>query len=292
MIDAIHHSIVTGRWVKSRLTAVACERCNFVVSSKLKMVFVEHSQRLVGAPEPRPVWALFLDADGTLFDIAGSPDAVEVPHTLVATLATAGAWLGGALAIVSGRPIAQIDNLLAPLRLPCAGEHGAVIRVADGRILRAGADCAVPAAWKRQLRQGAQAWSGVVVEDKPYGLAVHFRNAPRREPDIRALVESVLAEHANEFEILPARMALEIRHRLLNKAAAVQQLLRFPPFSGRVPVFVGDDVTDEDGFRAVTERGGLALRVDDVFHGRPSEVRRWLEQFRSPSAGGGRHDHP
>ncbi len=245
--------------------------------------------RILGAPDrpprPRSDWALFLDADGTLLDLAPDPASVEIPHTLIPALASARAWLDGALAIVSGRPIDQIDRLLAPLQLPCAGEHGAVMRFPDARTLRADGDRAVPAAWRRQLRTVAQAWAGVIVEEKAYTVAIHFRQAPLRQRDVRKLVECVVAGHSDAFEILPARMAFEIRHRLLNKGLAVSEFQRFAPFAGRVPVFVGDDVTDEDGFRAATERGGLALHVGDAFGGQPSEVRRWLEAFRSPAAG-------
>jgi trehalose 6-phosphate phosphatase len=235
-------------------------------------------------PTPRPDWALFLDIDGTLIDIAPTPDAVEVPETLAPALAAANAWLGGALAIVSGRSLAEIDWLMAPLRLPCVGEHGAVIRYPDGAVDRADVSRAVPAAWRARLRDATDDWTGVLVEEKAFSVAVHYRLAPPREGQIRALVDALAAENTADFEVLPASMAFEIRHRGLTKALAVEAFMAQPPFAGRVPVFVGDDVTDEDGFRAARAMGGLGLHVKQVFSGQPSEVRRWLSAFTpSPS---------
>ena len=235
-------------------------------------------------PTPRPDWALFLDIDGTLLDIAPRPDEVEVPGTLAPTLARVKSWLGGAVAIASGRPLIEIDRLMAPLRLASASEHGAVIRGPDGAIDLAGADRVVPGAWKARLREASRDWAGVLVEEKSYGVAVHFRLAPHREREIRDLVEALVSDNAREFEVLPARMAFEIRHRALTKAVAVDRFMAQPPFAGRVPVFVGDDVTDEDGFRAAAAMGGLALNVQESFGGRPSEVRRWLAAFGSSTA--------
>ena len=236
------------------------------------------------APVPRRDWALFLDIDGTLIDIATSPSAVSVPQSLIPTLARARDWLGGAVAFVSGRSIDQIDRLFSPLRFPCAGEHGATIRLPNGNIRRGEQQFAVPIAWRMQLHRATKPWTGVFVEDKPYGVAIHYRQAPLREWDVRELADSVLGDHSNEFKIVPARMALEIRCRRFNKAMVVDTLLQFPPFRGRVPVFVGDDTTDEDGFCAARKHGGLGLRVQDIFHGRPAEVRNWLDAFRSATA--------
>ena len=231
------------------------------------------------APKPRPDWALFLDIDGTMLDLAPRPDAVEVPAGLAATLALARSWLDGALAIVSGRTIAEIDQLMTPLRLACVGEHGAVIRRPDGATDRAGPEHAVPPEWTASLRAAVRDWPGVLVEEKTYGVVVHFRQAPRREHEIRELAQALVAEDAARFEVLPASMAFEIRHRALTKAIAVDAFMAGPPFTGRVPVFVGDDVTDEDGFRAARAMGGLGLNVKQSFGGRPSEVRRWLRAF-------------
>jgi len=246
------------------------------------LILSKARQPHLAAPAPRPDWALFLDIDGTLLDLAPRPDAVEVPVNLAATLADAASWLGGALAIVSGRTIAEIDQLMAPLCLPCVGEHGAVIRHPGGAVDRAGPDRAVPPAWKASLHAATKPWPGVLVEEKTYGVAVHFRQAPGREGEIRDLVEGLVSRDGTEFEVLPASMAFEIRHRALTKAIAVDAFMAGPPFAGRIPVFVGDDVTDEDGFRAARAMGGLGLNVKNSFGGQPSVVRRWLGDFASP----------
>jgi trehalose 6-phosphate phosphatase len=229
--------------------------------------------------EPRPNWALFLDIDGTLIDIAPRPEAVVTPPGLARILTRASAWLGGALALASGRTLAQIDQLMAPLRLPCVAEHGALIRYPDGAVAVAGADCIVPLRWRVELRAAARGWPGVLVEEKSHGVAVHYRLAPEREDEVRTLVETMVKEDPDRFDVLPARMAFELRHRGLTKAAAVERFMPRPPFAGRVPVFVGDDVTDEDGFRAARALGGLGLNVQERFAGEPAQVRRWLETF-------------
>jgi len=232
----------------------------------------------VRAPAPRSDWALFLDIDGTLIDIAPRPDAVVVPADLPSIIEGASQRLGGALAVVSGRPIKIIDEFMAPLVLPCAAEHGAIVRTPDGTVLEAGEDMAVPRRWREQIRDALHKYKGVLLGEKSYGLDVHYRLAPHHANEIGELVKTVVAEDPS-FEVLPAHMAREIRHKNLNKGAAVQCLMKYPPFAGRIPIFVGDDVTDEDGFRAAKAAGGLGLHVSDVFDGKPAEVRRWLKSF-------------
>jgi len=223
-------------------------------------------------------WALFLDIDGTLLDIAPTPEAVEVPSDLAAKLEAASAWLGGALAVVSGRSLASIDQLLLPLKLPCAAEHGAVLRLPDG-MLHHTAPGALPDHWADRICTVAAAWPGVLIDAKSHGLALHYRLAPEREQDVRRLLNELIREEP-DFEILPAKMALELRRRGLHKGAAVRAFMAVSPFAGRRPVFVGDDVTDEDGFTAARDHGGLGLSVLDVFGGAPSQVRAWLRRFR------------
>jgi trehalose 6-phosphate phosphatase len=235
------------------------------------MVFAKHGPAI---PAPERNWALFLDIDGTLIDIAMSPDAVVVPPALVPLLARAQAWLQGALAIVSGRPIGQIDRLMAPLTLPCAGEHGAALRMADG-IMESNDDAVVPALWAERLQEATKGWSGVLVEKKRHGVAVHFRKCPLRESDVRKLIDSVVGDN-HDFEVLSASKAFEIRYRGLTKGSAVRRFMAQEPFAGHIPVFVGDDVTDHDGFRAAEALGGIALDVHVSFAGQPSEVLRWL----------------
>jgi len=239
----------------------------------------ETSKPTISAPEPRQNWALFLDIDGTLIDIKPSPEAVEVPATLPSVLERARDWLGGALAVVSGRPIGQIDALMAPLKLPCAGEHGAVLRKPDGSVVRPSGALGVPRAWMAHAKSVAGQWKGVLVEDKDFVLSVHYRQAPESKDDVHALLQSIVAADPEEFEILTTKMGFEIRHRHATKAAAVTGLMDSEPFAGRIPVFIGDDVTDEDGFRAARKMGGLGLHVAEAFGGHASCVREWLRGF-------------
>jgi trehalose 6-phosphate phosphatase len=229
------------------------------------------------APVPRPNWALFLDIDGTLIEIAARPNAVVIPEALPPLLSAISERLGGALALVSGRRLDDIDSMMAPYRFPCAAEHGAILRFADGSARIQRDSCVVPERLRKALREAAERWPGAGIEEKTFNIVVHYRQAPSRGDEIHAFLQSLLA--GEDFEILPARMAFEIRHRTLNKGAAVHAFMAEKPFASRVPVFVGDDVTDEDGFRAAEALGGIAVDVRVIFAGEPADVRAWLGTF-------------
>jgi trehalose 6-phosphate phosphatase len=208
-------------------------------------------------PSPRRDWALFFDIDGTLLDIAPSPDTVVVPSALRDNLATLHRTLG-AVALVSGRPLAGIDPLFAPLTLPAAGQHGAERRIDQERIVIP----PLPAlrALVMPLQQFAAAHPGVLIEDKGNSVAVHFRQAPALADQVKALAGR-LAATSPELEAMPARMAVDLKPRAVSKGAAIAWFLDRLPFAGRVPVFVGDDTTDESGFAAVNEHGGHSIQV-------------------------------
>lgn len=230
----------------------------------------------LGVPEIEAGWALFLDLDGTLLDIAPEPDAVRVPAALPRSLASLSARLGGALAVVSGRARDTVDRLLAPLVAPGGFGHGAELRDAAGRL---GGDHVMPApptAWAARLADLAAAHPGLLLERKPHGLALHYRAAPHHRATALAAMEALLAEAPQDFALLPAHMAYELRPRSATKARAVAALMAAPPFQGRRPVFVGDDVTDEDGMDAARRLGGLGLHVGRDFTGGPAEVRAWI----------------
>jgi trehalose 6-phosphate phosphatase len=221
--------------------------------------------------------ALFLDLDGTLLDIAPTPQSVSVPEDLVADLAAASVLLDGALAIVSGRTLAELDRLLTPLHLPAAAEHGAVIRLPDGK--RDEVDAKVPQDWVDGLRALKEAHSGVQIEHKAHSVVAHFRNAPLAEDAVRRAAAAWVAHDPERFESLAGKMLVEIRPRAARKGRAVCRFMAMAPFRGRKPVFVGDDVTDEDGFAAAVKLGGVGLHVAEHFGGEPREVRRWLKRF-------------
>lgn len=239
-------------------------------------------------PRPNAInlreWALFLDLDGTLLDLAASPDSVFVPRHLIETLATLRTRLSGALAIVSGRPLRNIDRLLHPLLIAAAGEHGAVLRGAGGDLIEAGAETIVPERWRQAIRAQAETWPGVLVEEKTHGVAVHFRGNLAAALPVMALLEGLVAEDVS-FEVLPAVMARELRHRSVGKGNALAALLAQEPFRGRRPLFIGDDVTDEDAIAAAHHLGGVGLRVPDAFQGEPARVRAWLAEIAAGAFG-------
>jgi trehalose 6-phosphate phosphatase len=230
-------------------------------------------------PKPRPDWALFLDIDGTLIDIAARPNAVVVPEKLPPLLWATRARLGGALALISGRRLDDIDRMMAPYLFPCAAEHGGILRFGDSSARAHPEGHVVPEPLREELHAAMARWPGATVEEKTFNIVVHYRQAPSFREDIHAFLRALVDEAGDGFELLPARMAYEIRHRALNKGAAVDAFMAGPPFAGRVPVFVGDDTTDEDGFRAAEARGGLRVDVRDIFSGEPANVRAWLETF-------------
>lgn len=212
-------------------------------------------------PSPAGNWALFLDIDGTILDIAATPDAVTVPPDLPRYLIDVSAELDGAVALVSGRPVGWIDKVFAPMRLPTAGQHGAELRLVGGGPIRS---IAVPNDLdpvRRRIAKVVAGWDGVVLETKTFGIGVHFRLAPERAADVRNLLEGIVADASDQFELLPGKMLFELKTRGPHKGRVVAAFMAVAPFTGRVPVFVGDDRTDEDGFREALSRGGCAVQV-------------------------------
>ncbi|MGO8762873.1 MAG: trehalose-phosphatase [Desulfobaccales bacterium] len=219
--------------------------------------------------------ALLLDLDGTLLDIAPTPAAVVVPSGLLDALSTLRDALGGALAVVSGRPVEQVDALLDAAPYAVAGEHGGAIRPAPGAALERLDLPGVPAGWLERAERAAAGTPGVLLERKAHGFALHFRLAPAAGPALHQVVLAMLADGGAEFTVMPGRRVWEVLPRGADKGRAVHALMARPPFAGRVPVYVGDDVTDEDGIRAARELGGLGLKVQDRF-GDAAGVREWL----------------
>lgn len=219
--------------------------------------------------------ALLLDLDGTLLDIAATPGSVVVPDGLVGALLTWRSRLGGALAVVSGRPIDQIDALLPDVPTAVAGEHGTAIRYRpDGPIERPFLP-RPPAAWFDAATALTQAHPGTLLEIKERGFAVHYRAVPDAGPGLGIALTALIAPYAEDFALLPARMAWEVRPAAVHKGTAVARLMERAPFLGRLPVFIGDDVTDEDGITEARRRGGVGLRVPEAF-GDAAGVRAWL----------------
>ncbi|MGF1594776.1 MAG: trehalose-phosphatase [Kiloniellaceae bacterium] len=212
--------------------------------------------KLPAAPSAQ---ALFLDVDGTLLPIAPHPDAVRVPPPLIALLEDLNARIGGALALVSGRSLANLDRLFAPLRLPAAGVHGLERRGADG-IVHTGDTASLLQPLRGPLADFAGARQGLLVEDKQHSLALHYRAAPTYDAEAEAFLRD-LAAAAPGLEVTRGKMVLEVKPAGVDKGTAIVAFLAEPPFAGRHPVYIGDDVTDEDAFAAVNAAGGLSIRV-------------------------------
>jgi trehalose 6-phosphate phosphatase len=226
--------------------------------------------------------AILLDVDGTIVDVAATPQGVVVPEPLLQTLATLHTRTGGALALVSGRLVENLDQLFAPLALPCIGGHGVELRSSARAPLHTSAVKLSPTI-KNQVVAAAAVDPRIIIEDKGSSLAVHFRLAPDRaelmKNEIATIVDRARIER---LEMLCGKAVIEIKPRAFNKGTAVRELMRIPPFADRTPMFVGDDVTDESVFAILPELGGLGYSVGreidgvrGVFGG-PQDVRDWL----------------
>jgi trehalose 6-phosphate phosphatase len=209
---------------------------------------------------PGTDWALFLDLDGTLLEIAATPGAVRVTERLLRVLRALHERLEGAVALVSGRSIAEIDRLVGVPEFVVAGIHGGEWRDAAGRVHRAPAGAGIDEA-RRALAAFAMRHPGLLLEDKGSALALHFRLAPGMEPAARAAVAHALAAAGSGFEVQAGKCVLEIKPIGASKGRAIEQLMAQPPFAGRVPAFVGDDLTDEPGFDVVNRMNGCSVRV-------------------------------
>ena len=212
-------------------------------------------------PEPSPNWALFLDIDGTLLDLAPTPTEVVVPPDLPDLLRALARRLGGAVAVVSGRALTDIDTLLSPLTLAAAGQHGAEIRLPDGGVERFDAAAKVLDSLLPAVRAFAAARPGILVEDKGMTIAAHCRQVPQYQSELGEFLDGLAARHSDCLETIRGHRVFEIKPRNLSKRTAVEHFMRVSPFAGRLPVFIGDDRTDEDGFAAVKAAGGYAIRV-------------------------------
>ena len=228
--------------------------------------------------------ALFLDVDGTLLDLAARPDDVVMPPSLIGTLAEAERRLGGALALISGRSIDDVDRLFSPLRLRASGVHGAEIRLdPGGPKTRTAAD--LPQSLLASLRHAVEPYPGVIVENKRFSFTVHYRLAPSAERPLRDIVKELVDQVPIAVEIMDAHYAIEIKSPCFDKGGAIAAFLSTATFRGRTPIFLGDDTTDESGFALVTARGGFAYSVGrprpgaiGAFSG-PRAVREWLARF-------------
>lgn len=237
--------------------------------------------RLPPPPTPSHDWALFLDVDGTLLDLAVSPDAVHVPPDLIGDLRRLHEALDGAIALVSGRRLETLDALFAPLQLPAIGLHGLQRRngMSDEHHVPHEFSSVLAAA-----RDLAAKYPGALIEDKGITIALHWRNAPAAEEPLHEFASSALIDLPG-YCLQPGHDVLELRPDGHDKGDAIVALMDTDDFRGRTPVFIGDDFTDEHGFDAVNARHGISVLVGTrtnsaathALHD-PRAVRAWLRE--------------
>jgi trehalose 6-phosphate phosphatase len=227
---------------------------------------------------------LFLDIDGTLLDIAPTPDAVSVDEPLRGLLRGLEKACDGALALVSGRPIADIDELFEPLFLAVAGVHGCERRDALGHWMRPAFRDSGFAEFRDRLKEALSPLDGLLIENKDYALAMHYRLSPKLETPLRSVLKRVSPDLPDTHEVIEGDEVIEIKPASHDKASAIEAFMQEAPFAGRYPIFIGDDLTDQDGFVAVRRHHGMAIAVGSNVNSEwrldaPRDVRRWLAAF-------------
>ena len=243
-----------------------------------------HMRREPELPEDIGKYALFLDFDGTLAEIAPQPWLASLDPDTARTLAALWQRVDGALALISGRELDDIDAMVGLPQLPAAGIHGAQLRSPGGQVatedwMRAEIDEV-----EADLRNGIQSFEGLLLERKPVAVAVHYRGNPGREEEIRALAARIVRPHPH-LKCLSGRKIVEILPARVDKGRAIARLMELPPFFGRIPLFAGDDITDEDGLVAVKALGGIAIKIGGgpsvADYGFPTgeRFRHWLHQL-------------
>ena len=236
-------------------------------------------------PPLQPDSAFFLDIDGTLLDIAPTPKSVHTQRADCKLVAALYDGADGALALVSGRSLAMIDELFSPLRLPAAGQHGVERRDARGRVHRPRLSSDVLGRAAETIRAFAERHAGLVFENKGYSMALHYRLAPHLAGAAHAVVREAARALGEGVEVQRGKMVAELKPAGHDKGRAIAAFMREKPFAGRLPVFLGDDLTDEHGFRVVQELGGHAIKVGSgqtVARFRlanPAAARAWLQDW-------------
>jgi trehalose 6-phosphate phosphatase len=241
--------------------------------------------RFEEAPDLDGRCAFFLDLDGTLLDLTDHPHRVAIDGGLVRLLGALGRSAGGALALISGRPIADIDRLLDHPGFCVAGQHGAERRDFSGTMHRHDVSQAALKEARRRFGMMAARHPGIVLEDKGVNFALHFRAAPGLFAEMQGAVRGLARELGGEFEVQLGKMVIELRPSGKDKGVAIAEFLGEAPFRGRTPVFVGDDLTDEIGFELINRVGGHSVKVGEGESAArwrlpdSASVRAWLAGF-------------
>ena len=252
---------------------------NVQVMSNANLLSTSAALTVNGLPPITPGSAVFLDFDGTLIELASQPDAIVVPPDLAALLARLSDLLGGALAVVSGRQLSELDHYLAPLELPTAAEHGAHCRMPSGSVIWSAAPNMHEVVSRVTLL--ASQHLGLQAEIKTAAVALHYRHAPQLQDECTHVLQAIVASTPG-VELLHGKCVLEIKPAGTSKGTGIRAFMQQSPFVGRLPVFAGDDTTDETGFAAINALGGSSLKVGAgvtlavLRCAAPLDVRNWL----------------
>ena len=249
------------------------------------MKYHETQKRLLAHFADHEELGFFFDVDGTLLPIARSPSLVKVDQALITMLGRLMECSAGAVALISGRTVCDLDRLFAPRIFPAAGQHGMERRNASGNL---DTFPLLGSNWLADIRKELSTWvaghPGTLLEDKGQTLALHYRSRPELAGEAYDLMKGLMGQRG-DFLIQPSKMVFELKPAGKDKGSAVREFLDEPPFSGRMPVFFGDDVTDEYAFEIVNQRGGISVKIGSgptVAHSRLTgvdAVRSWLSGF-------------
>lgn len=236
--------------------------------------------------------AIFLDVDGTLLDLAPTPLEVKVPAGLSHALAALQSRLDGAIAFISGRPIAEIDRIFDPLRLAAVGGHGAEIRAHPSAEIRRSRIATLDSDLRSEFAQIVQLDPGILVEDKGFSIAIHYRLSPQFGGDVLKHVATICRhERCASLEVLPGKLVVEIKPSGYDKGTGLREMMSVPAFTGRKPIFIGDDITDNAAFAVLPEFNGIGFSVGGIVPGAtfnfdgPQDVRLWLERLGNVTEG-------
>lgn len=237
-------------------------------------------------PEQAPRWAFFLDVDGTLLEIRELPELARPTPRIKSIVQHLQLVTHGAVALISGRSIKALDAIFLPLVLPTAGLHGLERRDAQGGMITDNSKDESLAHVRARLQQFCENYAGTMLEDKDVTIALHYRNAPEAEEAAHRIMYGIVRELGAGFEVKRGKMVVEVRPTGDNKGSAIAEFMKEAPFKGKTPVFIGDDVTDEDGFDMVNRMDGYSIRVgeDGATNARyritdVETVLSWLEQY-------------
>lgn len=211
-------------------------------------------------PDPCARVALFLDIDGTLSDLEATPSEAFIPEATLQALETIQRY-HGAVALVSGRSIASIDAMCGGRRFAASGQHGLEMRLGDAIVTRMGSEEAFAPFVRQMEAELAGKWDGLVIEKKGLSVAAHYRRCPEVGSHILHVMERIAAAHPGQIDVQTGKCVVELKQSGSSKGTAIQKMMQDALFKGRMPVFAGDDVTDEAGFATAQQLGGAGIKI-------------------------------